>query len=280
MVAVVPEVKASALEAFARELRSWRQRLGWSQAEFGEKIGFSGSLVSGVETMAKAPTRDFARRCDEATGAPGTFGRLQELVSREAYPAWFAPVVEFERAAVRLHGWELGVVPGLLQTEAYARALIKASRPQDSAEAVDRLVVARLERQDILAGEQPPMVWYVLAEGVLRQLVGGRAVAAEQLDRIIAVAQRPGVVIQVLPFTASDYAGGDGAIAIYEFADAPPVAYTECYGGGRIVEAQAEVADLITVVSMLRASALSRDGSLALMRQIRSEIGDQQPGMD
>jgi transcriptional regulator with XRE-family HTH domain len=271
----VSEVKASALEAFAQELRSWRQQLGWSQTEFAEKIVYSASLVSGVETQTKAPTRDFARRCDEATGAPGTFARIQELVSREAYPAWFAPVIQFERDAVRLHGWELGVVPGLLQTEAYARALIGASRPQDGAEAIDRLVIARLERQELLTGKNAPMLWYVLAEGVLRQLVGGRAVMSAQLDRLIGLAEQQGIVIQVLPFTASDHPGGDGAIAIFEFAGAATVAYTECFGGGRIVEAHEEVADLMTVMSMLRASALSREGSLELMRKIRSEIGEQ-----
>lgn len=269
------EVKASALAAFASELRSWRQRLGWSQAELADKIAYSPSLVSAVETVAKTPTHDFARRCDQATGAPGTFERLQELVAREAYPAWFAPVVGFEREAVRLHGWELGAVPGLLQTEEYARALFRASRPQDSADAIDRMVVARLERQEILTGEHPPMVWYVLAEGVLRQLVGGPAVMAGQLDRLIHQAGQQRTVIQVLPFSAGDYAGSDGAIAVFEFAGAATVAYTECYGGGRIVEARDEVAGLMTVVSMLRASALSREASRELMRKIRSEIGDQ-----
>jgi hypothetical protein len=167
------------------------------------------------------------------------------------------------------------VVPGLLQTEAYARALFRASRPQDGADAIDRMVMARLERQEILTGENSQMLWYVLAEGVLRQMVGGPAVMAGQLDRLIDVAGQQRTVIQVLPFAASDHAGRDGAIAIFEFAEAPTVAYTECYGGGRIVEAPDEVADLTTVVSMIRASALSREESRELMREIRSEIGDQ-----
>ena len=269
------EVKASALTAFASELRCWRQRLGWSQVEMADKLAYSASLLSGVETMSKTPTRDFARRCDQVTGTPGTFERMQELVARETYPAWFAPVVDFEREAVRIHGWELGVVPGLLQTEAYASAVIRAGRPQDSGEATDRMVAARLERQEILTGGKPPMLWYVIAEGVLRQMVGGPAVIAGQLDKLIALSAQQGLVIQVLPFTASEYAGGDGAIAIYDFADAATVAYTECYGGGRIVEAPEEVTDLTTVVSMLRASALPRGESRELMRKIRSEIGDQ-----
>lgn len=270
----MPEVKKSAIAAFASELRSWRQHLGWSQVELAEKIAYSPSLVSGVETQAKTPTLDFAQRCDQATGTPGTFVRLYELVAREAYPAYFAPVITFEREAVRVHEWEMRVVPGLLQTEDYARAVIRAGKPRESAEAVERSVTARLQRQDLLTAEQPPMLWYVLAEGALRQVVGGAAVMGEQLDKLIDLAGRPGIVIQVLPFTAVDHPGTDGPIAIFEFAGSPPVGYTECQGGGRIVEAADEVADLMTALNLVRATALSPGESAGLMRKIRSEIGD------
>ncbi len=218
------DVETTALSVFAAELRCWRQRLGWSQAECGEKIAFSASLVGAVETCQRTPTLDFARRLDEVMGTPGTFMRLHELIAREAYPSWFAPVISFEREAVRVHGWEPGVVPGLLQTEDYARAIITAGRPSDSAEMIDRTVAARMERQRILAGEHAPMLWYVIPEGVLRHLVGGAAVMAGQLDKVIELAGTPGMVLQVLPFTASDYAGGDGPIAVYDFADVPPCA--------------------------------------------------------
>jgi transcriptional regulator with XRE-family HTH domain len=276
------EVKTTSLAAFASQLRAWRVRAGWTQVELGQKMGYSASLISGVESMDKPPTAEFGRACDQAFGTPGfdeaagtagTFVTLYELVAREAYPAFFAPVVPFEREAVRIHGWELGAIPGLLQTEDYARALIRVSRHMDSDAAVDRLVAARMERQVILRGEHPPMLWYVVDEGVVRHLVGGPAVMGAQLDRMIEAASTPGVVIQVLPFTA-DHAATDGPISIYESADAPAVCYTECYSGGRIVEARAEVAELTTVMSMLRASALPPRESRELIRQIRSEIDD------
>jgi transcriptional regulator with XRE-family HTH domain len=268
------EMKTTSLAAFASQLRAWRQQMGWTQVEAAEKLGYSASLISGIETMDKTPTADFAARCDTAFGMPGTFRTMQELLAREAYPAFFAPVVPFEREAVRIHGWELGAVPGLLQTEDYARSLIRVSRPMDSDTAVDRLVAARIERQAIFSSDHPLMLWYVVDEGVLRHLIGGPAVMGAQLDRLIEAAGTPGIVIQVLPFTA-DHAGTDGPISIYEFAEAPAVAYTECYSGGRIVEAHAEVADLMTVMSMLRASASPPRESRELIRRIRSEIDDQ-----
>lgn len=268
------DVKATSLAAFASQLRSWRLQMGWTQVEMGSKLGYSASLVSGIETMDKAPTADFAARCDEVLGTPGTFATLQELVAREAYPAFFAPVIPFEREAVRIHGWELGAVPGLLQTEDYARSLIRSGRPMDSVDEIDRMVTALLERQEMVTSQTPPLLWYVLDESVLRRLVGGPAVMRRQLDRLLGAADASGIVIQVLPFTADNHAGADGPISVFDFASSPSVCYTECYSGGRIVEGREEVADLMTVINLIRASALSARGSRELIRQISSEIDD------
>ena len=268
----IPGVEMTSLAAFASQLRSWRQQVSWTQVEMGSKLGYSASLVSGIETMDKAPTADFATRCDEVLNTPGTFATLQELVAREAYPAFFAPVIPFEREAVRIHGWELGVVPGLLQTEEYARSLIRAGRPMDSSDEIDRIVAARLERQEILAGQNPPMLWYVLDESVLRHVVGGPAVMRHQLKRLLDAADAPGIVVQALPFSADNHAGADGPISVYDFASSPSVCYTECYSGGRIVEGREEVADLMTVINLIRASALSARDSRELIRGIGSEL--------
>ena len=131
---------------------------------------------------------------------------------------------------------------------------------------------AAASRALILGGEHPPMLWYVIDEGVLHHVVGSRAVMAAQVDRVAEAAGTPGTVIQVLPFTGDNHAGSDGPVTIYEFADAPTVCYTECYAGGRIVEAPAEMAHLMTVLNLIRASALSPRESLELIRRIRNEI--------
>jgi transcriptional regulator with XRE-family HTH domain len=269
----VPDVKTTSLAAFASQLRAWRQQMSWTQVEMGGKLGYSASLVSGVETMDKAPTADFAARCDEVVSTPGTFATLQELVAREAYPAFFAPVLPFEREAVRIHGWELGTVPGLLQTEDYARALTRSGRPKDSEDEIDGLVAARMERQEILVGEAAPLLWYVLDESALRHAVGGPAVMRRQLDRLLDVTDTPGIVVQALPFTADNHAGAGGPISVYEFDASPSICYTECYGGGRIVEGREEVADLMTVVNLIRASALSARDSRELIHRVKSESG-------
>lgn len=270
----MPDAEPSAADYFAAELKAQRAQHGWTQAETGEKIGYSGSYVSDLERGDRMSTLPVAQACDREFGTPGTFVRWHEVAKRAAYPSFFAPVLAFEQEAARIHGWTLGAVPGLLQTERYARSVVQARRPQAGEAAIERTVTARLERQSILDREPPPLLWHVLHEGALRHQVGDREIMGEQLDKLTKAANLPGIVLQVLPFTAHDHAGVEGPITIYERPSVPAVGYTECYAGGRIVEDGEEVADLLTVLAMLRAAALPPRDSLALMKQIRRELDD------
>jgi transcriptional regulator with XRE-family HTH domain len=264
--------ESSAADYFAAELRAQRTQRGLTQVELGDKIGYSGSYVSDLERGERMSTLVIAQACDREFGTPQTFVRWHEIAKRAAYPSFFAPVITLEQEAARIHGWELGAVPGLLQTEDYARSLIRATRPQDTAEAVERLVTARLDRQEILQRDNPPKLWYVLDEGVLRRVVGNAKVMAVQLDDLIENARASRIVLQVVPFGAGDHAGTDGPIVVYEFANSPSVIYVECNRGGRIVEDPEEVADLSATMNMIRASALSPRDTLNLVTKIRSEI--------
>jgi transcriptional regulator with XRE-family HTH domain len=268
------DAESSAADYFAAELKAQRAQRGWTQAETGEKIGYSGSYVSDIERGARLATLEIARACDRVFGTPRTFERWYEVAKRAAFPSFFAPVLPFEQEAARIHGWELGAVPGLLQTDRYARSVIRARQPQAGEAAIERTVTARIERQSILSRESPPLLWYVLHEGLLRHQVGDQEVMGEQLDKLIKTAGLPGTVLQVLPFTAHDHAGVEGPITIYERPSAPAVGYTECYAGGRIVEDGEEIADLLTVLALLRAAALSPRDSLVLLKEIRRELDD------
>lgn len=266
------QAETSGRTRFGAELKAHRAAKDWTQVELGSTIGYSGSFVSDVERGERSASEDFARRCDVAFGLPGTFIRYWEDQQREVFPTWFAPIVPIEREAVKIAGWELGAVPGLLQTEDYARVLIRARRPQDDEETVELTVRARVERQGILSRPKPPMCWYVLSEGVLRQAVGGTEVMSAQLDKLIKAAETPGFVVQVLPFSAQQHAGIDGLLYLYERTGQPLVAYCETFGGARLIEAPQEVSDLTTVMGMLRAAALPPWDSVALMRAIRREL--------
>lgn len=256
---------------FGAELRAQRVARCWTQVQLGNEIGYSGSYVSDIERGDRGVSEDFAVRCDDVFELPGTFKRHWDDLQREAFPTWFAPVVPVEREAMKIHGWELGAVPGLLQTEDYTRALARARKPQDDEEAVERIVQSRMERQGILAKSKPPLLWYVVHESVLRHAIGGPETLVPQLDRLIKAAETPGIVLQVLPFSAHDHAGVQGMLYLYERPEEPPIGYTECFGGARFIEDATEVSDLTTVIGMLRAAALSRRDSVSLIRQIRRE---------
>ena len=129
-----------------------------------------------------------------------------------------------------------------------------------------------MDRQQILAKPRPPLLWCVMHEGMLRHVIGDAEIMGEQVGKLIKAAEAPGIVIQVFPFTANEQAGTDGPIWIFERPGGQTVAYTECYGGGRLIEGQDEVADLTKVMGMLRAAALSPKDSLHLMRAIGRDL--------
>jgi transcriptional regulator with XRE-family HTH domain len=217
----------SALAVFASELRHARARHGLSQDQLADKIAYSASLVGMVESCRGMPSLDFAQRCDEALATGGVLARLHPLVAGEAYPAWFRPFVELERVATSLRAWEPLLIPGLMQTEDYARAILRASRPRDADPAIDQLVTARLARQGILARDNPPDLWVIIDEGVLRRPVGEPGVMAAQLDRLLTASRAPWVTVQVMPASAGAHPGLLGPFVIAGFADAADVAYLD-----------------------------------------------------
>lgn len=266
------QVKASAKAAFARQLRAWRTKKGWSQVELGDKIGYSDALISGIENGHKTPTADFAARCDDVFDTPGTFTELQELIAREAWPSFYAPALEFEVRAVRIHGWSPIVVPGLLQTEDYARCVISAGQPFLSLEELAQKVKERLDRQQIFhQAIGRPQLWEVIPEGALRHVIGSPQIMRDQLDKLTEVAESPGVVLQVLPFSAYGHPGTNGPLRIFDFAKEPSIAYTECDGGGMLVENFELMTELTTKMNLIRAAACPPHESLSLLRQIRDE---------
>jgi transcriptional regulator with XRE-family HTH domain len=261
------------MSKFAHQLQGWRFKRGWTQTELAGQLGYSNALVSQIEQQQKAPSAEFAARCDVVFDTPATFADMQELVAREAWPSYFAPVIDAETRAIQIHQWEQRVVPGLLQTEDYARSVIRAGQPRISSDDLERKVASRLERQAILARESGrPMFWVVIHEGVLRHIVGSPEIMRGQLDRLIEAADSADVIIQVLPYAASDHPGTDGPVLVYDFTGAPSSGYTECNGGGMIVEQPDQVSGLATTMSLIRAVALSPRESRNYIVEIRDGI--------
>lgn len=179
--------------------------------------------------------------------------------------------ISLESSASAIWIYEAQLVPGLLQTEDYARAIASASLVGESQEEREQFVQARLTRQAVLTRGNPLQFWAVLSEGALRQLVGGPEVMRAQLGHLIEIGHtKPNVNLQVLPFSAGGHAATSGPFAIMRFPEAPDlgVVYLEGQTGGIYLESSDEVARYTLVSEHLRASALSTTATVRLIEEV------------
>jgi transcriptional regulator with XRE-family HTH domain len=264
---------AGPLDFFGAELRRWRMAAGLSQEQLGQRVGYTGSQVGKVETGERAPSPDFAQRCDQALpDAGGLFSRLYALARRwdGGYPSWFAGWLEAERRATSLCSWEPLIVPGLLQTAEYARAIL-AAEPGTAEDQLDELVSARLERQSILDRPKPPALWVVLDEHVLHRLIGSRKIMYNQLLSLADTSCRPNITVQVVPAGIGAHAGLLGGFAIASVNGAPGTVYMESPDQGQTTELPSVVGKLSLTFGTLRADALPRGASRDLIGKVAEE---------
>ncbi|MFD6245505.1 helix-turn-helix domain-containing protein [Streptomyces roseolus] len=264
---------ASPLDYYGYELRRLREEAGLSQSQLGDILYCTGSLIGQIETTRKVPTREFSERLDAALMTGGLFSRLVGLVLRSQLPSWFRPYVEMEAKAAYLCSFQAQLVHGLIQTEAYARALMSVRFEND----LDGLVAARIERQRILDREQPPLFWVVMSEAALRQEVGGRKVMQDQLAHLLAMQEREWVKIQILPFTVGAHAGSLGSFTLLRFSDDPDLVYTEDFVQGHMTVDSATFKQGALRYDHLRAAALSVEDSSALITRVMEEHYGHQP---
>jgi hypothetical protein len=220
-----------------------------------------------VESMRRVPRLDFAQRCDEALATTGTFARLHEHLRTAPFPSWFRPFVQHEAEAAALRWYELSLVPGLLQTAGYARAVL-CTRVGATEDEIDQAVAARMERQAILDRDDPPLLWAVVDEAVARRPVGGTDVMRAQVEHLAEMAERTNVVVQVIPRSAGAHEGLAGAFVIADFANAPSIVYLETALTGLVVERPEDVSAVTLRYETLKTEALPRAASLELLREV------------
>ncbi|MEU3566455.1 helix-turn-helix transcriptional regulator [Kitasatospora sp. NPDC006786] len=191
----------------------------------------------------------------------------------DALPDWFRAYVGFESDAARIATYECELVPGLLQTESYARHVIRSMNPTESAEEVERRVALRMERQLILDRHQPPQLWAIIGEAVIRRPVGGSQTMAEQLHHLAAMADgRPNITIQVLPFSAGAHAAMGASFSVLSFDDIPgSVTYSETTTSSIYSERPQEIARHEDAFHRLMASSVQPEKSIAWLKKVAEE---------
>ncbi|GHE51486.1 transcriptional regulator [Streptomyces longispororuber] len=260
------------------ELRHARERAGLSQEALGAPLFVSGSFIGQLEAGTRRMHLEYARHFDETLGTDTFFTRNCGALAKSKYPDHFAEAAESEAIATAIREYAPLLIPGLLQTPGYARAVFRAYQPTAPDSVIDELVTARLERAHILADPTSPLLWAVLDEAVLRRVVGGRQCMAEALRHIAALARKCRIIAQVMPFTAGAHTSMGGSLKLMAFDDAPPLVYFEGSGTGRLEDDPATVVRYELAYDLLGASALSPQESLALIESVAEDYAhDDQP---
>ncbi|MFF0461549.1 helix-turn-helix domain-containing protein [Streptomyces mexicanus] len=258
------------------ELRHARERKGLSQEQLGQLLFVSGSFVGQLEAGTRRIQPDFARMLDDALDTDGFFERNCRAAAKSKYPEHFVEAAEAEAQATAIREYAPLLIPGLLQTRAYARAVNRAYDPTTPEEIIEEWVQGRMERTRLLDHPTKPVLWTVLDEAALRREVGDRAVMADALRHISALMRRRRAIVQVLPFSAGAHTAMQGALKLMEFEDAPPLVYFEGVRIGRLEDDPATVARLRLVFDLLVASALSPEKSLALVEALAEDYAHEE----
>lgn len=265
------ETASTPRQVFGAMLRYYRERAGLSRTDLARQICKSASLIQAIELGQRAATADVTEDLERVLPADGALTRLRDEIGDglgyQAYPSWFQDWLVSEREAKRLRWFEPLLVPGLLQTEDYARAVFR-TRFGVKDEEVDQLVAARLKRHEILTRDEPPAFWVIVDEWVLRRPVGGRYVMREQIVRLIEAARRPHVSVQVISSAVGAHLGlCAGGFAIADFEDASAVGYQETAAQGQLVDRSEDVGTLADCWDTLVREALPWATSQALLEE-------------
>jgi hypothetical protein len=252
--------RASLWELLAYYLHFLREKHGLSCAGAGKIAKAARQTVSHWESGRLKPSEDQVAALDLEYGTGGLLSFLLYHAKTGHDSDWLKAHLELEARASVLKIYELGWIPGLLQTEAYARALFVSAGSKD----VEGQVAQRMERQQILGRENPPHLWILLAEPVLEWQVGGAEVMRDQLIRLLEVSELPNVALRVVPKTTGAHMGLNGSFKIMKVAGVDLV-YTEALGGGRLVQGSSEVETFEIWHDRIGAVALPIDSSRNLI---------------
>ncbi|MFE9295972.1 helix-turn-helix domain-containing protein [Streptomyces niveus] len=262
--------RPSARQMLAKELARLREESGKSLATLGEETTYDRAYLHKLETGARVGSPEVIAALNAVYGTGGHLTMLWQLAREDAFADKYKRFMELEAKATVRYEYAAGVIPGLLQTEGYAREVLQAARPRDDNDLAEQ-VAARLGRQDLLRGDDPPHYRAVLDESVLRRKAHDPKVWATQLEHLLEVSQLPNVTIQVLPFAAGLHALMGTSLTILWLPDGKAAAYTEDQHSGQLLESAKDVEDLRLSYDLLRDLALPPRESVAFIKRLMED---------
>lgn len=262
----------SARDLFGSEMRRYREAAGMSLESLATVARYSKSALARFETAETMIPEDLPDRLDEAFGTGGIFRKLYALARKEIHPDQFRRLMDIESRARLIEEYSGQLVPGLLQTEDYARALFTLHYPRATSDEIEELVAARLGRQAALRADPAPDFFAILDEAVLLRPFGGPAVMRAQLQSLLERTLTPTTVIQVLPFSQGGHAMAGGSVKLMTLPNGTQMVWEEGSVVGTMIEEKNAVVARSRTYDLLRAHALPPQETAAMIRSVMEAL--------
>ncbi|WP_368661544.1 Scr1 family TA system antitoxin-like transcriptional regulator [Streptomyces sp. NA04227] len=254
------------------QLALLRAAAGYTQASLAAALNVGEDTVASIEQGRRPLFLDVAQQVDQLLKTKGVLEvAVDHMPEVDRIPAWAEEYLAREQEALTLSWYENQVLPGLLQTPDYARAVFRSRVPRLSEEEIETDTQSRIERQQILYRSDPPTLSFVIWEPVLRDNLGGSAVRREQLEHLRRCADLPNLTIQIMPLGRTSHAGLNGPFILLETPDHQSLAYSETQRGSHLISDPSEVSILSRKYAMLRTQALNSEDSKSLMDELLGE---------
>lgn len=267
-----PEVSDS-LRTFGAMLQALREHAGLSREEFGRQVGYSKHTVESVELGRRMPDAAFVEQSEPVLGNTGAVRRgAEHLERRPGLASWFRQWALKEKTAITLYTYECRTIPGLLQTEAFARTLFLGQLPPLDDEQIEAQWAEREKRQRLLRDRPNTAFSFILEEGLFLRRTGGLEVTRELIDHVLRVVEFRNVEIQIMPQLRESHAGLDGPMQLLETPSNTWFAYCEGQRGGLLISESKEVSVLQQRYARMRSQALTSEESMSLLERIRGAL--------
>ncbi|MFI5637850.1 Scr1 family TA system antitoxin-like transcriptional regulator [Streptomyces goshikiensis] len=261
------------LRSFGEMVKAFRKRAGFTQEQLAPLVRYSVQYVGSVEQGRRHPSKRFVDRAEESLDSFGVIRiAARQLNRRRGLASWFQRWAELEEGAVTLNTYESRSVPGLLQTEAYARALVESVLPPPAPEEAEARIVARLDRQRLLTRTPYTVFSFIIEQSVIERQTGGREVTLELIDHLLKCSRLPNVDIQIMPTASPQHAGLGGPFCLLVTDEHEWVGYSEGQQSGKLITDERDISILDQRYAKLRIQALNPADSVGLLMRMRGSL--------
>ncbi|MGW7578979.1 helix-turn-helix domain-containing protein [Streptomyces sp. NPDC054765] len=267
--------RATPRTVLGRRLRRLREAAPLSQRALADKVGYPHTYISRVERGEQLPSEALAEALDVYFATDGLFVELLSMAQDASIPDYGRAVLESEGKAARIQVFGSSLIPGLLQTKDYARALFRTSLAGESAEGIEEHVATRMRRKRVFEKVNSPLYWAIMDEAALKRSIGGPECMCGQIRHVLKAAESPHVALQALPFSQGKHPMLGGSLSLLTLRNGATIGYVESFFSGEQVESTGKILELTHMFDVARSKALPERETLDLLSSYLREYEDE-----